>query len=104
MPKIGGADFFLTPVREVVLVPGLLLIFLHSCKIKSGRDLGMRLTSCIDIHSVLEYFPLVFINLSFQNLDHQMCSRSYTTKKVLYRLSCWPQEMVMLPCTRLQNV
>ena len=31
------------PVRDVVLIPGLLPIFLHSCEIKSGRGLGTRL-------------------------------------------------------------
>ena len=31
------------PVHDVVLIPGLLPIFLHSCKIKSGSGLGMRL-------------------------------------------------------------
>ena len=31
------------PVRDVALIPGLLPIFLHSCEIKSGRDLGTRL-------------------------------------------------------------
>ena len=31
-------------VRDVVLIPGLLPIFFHSCKIKSGSGLGMRLT------------------------------------------------------------
>ena len=31
------------PVRNVVLVPGLLPIFLHGCKIKSGSGLGTRL-------------------------------------------------------------
>ena len=31
-------------VRDVVLIPGLLPIFFHSCEIKSGSGLGMRLT------------------------------------------------------------
>ena len=31
------------PVRDVVLLPGLLPVFLHGCKIKSGSGLGMRL-------------------------------------------------------------
>ena len=31
------------PIRDVVLVPGLLPIFLHGCKIKSGSGLGTRL-------------------------------------------------------------
>ena len=31
------------PVREIVLIPGLLPIFLHSCEIKSGSGLGTRL-------------------------------------------------------------
>ena len=31
------------PVRDVVLVAGLLLIFLHGCEIKSGSGLGTRL-------------------------------------------------------------
>ena len=30
-------------VCDVAMIPGLLLIFLHGCKIKSGRGLGMRL-------------------------------------------------------------
>ena len=30
-------------VRDVILIPGFLLIFLHGCKIKSGRGQGMRL-------------------------------------------------------------
>ena len=29
--------------RDVVLIPGLLPIFLHSCEIKYGRGLGTRL-------------------------------------------------------------
>ena len=29
--------------RDVVLIPGLLPIFLHSCEIKSGSGLGTRL-------------------------------------------------------------
>ena len=33
------------PVRDVVLIPGLLLIFLHGCEIRSGRGLGTRLES-----------------------------------------------------------
>ena len=36
------------PVRDVVLVPGLLLIFLHSCEIKSGSGLGTRLPKYSD--------------------------------------------------------
>ena len=31
------------PVNDVVLVPALLSIFLHSCEIKSGSGLGTRL-------------------------------------------------------------
>ena len=31
------------PVREIVLIPGLLPIFLYSCEIKSGSGLGTRL-------------------------------------------------------------
>ena len=31
------------PVRDIVLIPGLLPIFLHGCEIKSGRGLGTRL-------------------------------------------------------------
>ena len=31
------------PIHDVVMVPGLLLTFLHSCEIKSGSGLGMRL-------------------------------------------------------------
>ena len=31
------------PVCDVVLIPGLLLIFLHSCDTKSGSGLGTRL-------------------------------------------------------------
>ena len=31
------------PVRDAVLIPGLLPIFLHGCEIKSGRGLGTRL-------------------------------------------------------------
>ena len=31
------------PVRDVVLVPGLLPVFLHGCEIKSGSGLGTRL-------------------------------------------------------------
>ena len=31
------------PVRDVVMVPGLLPIFLHGCEIKSGSGLGTRL-------------------------------------------------------------
>ena len=31
------------PVRDVVLIPGLLPIFLHGCEIKSGSGLGTRL-------------------------------------------------------------
>ena len=31
------------PVRDVVLIPGLLPIFLHHCEIKSGSGLGTRL-------------------------------------------------------------
>ena len=35
------------PVRDVVLIPGLLPIFLHGCEIKSGSGLGTRLpTHC----------------------------------------------------------
>ena len=33
------------PVRDVVLLPGLLPIFLHGCEIKSGRGLGTRLST-----------------------------------------------------------
>ena len=32
------------PVRDVVLLPGLLPIFLHGCEIKSGSGLGTMLT------------------------------------------------------------
>ena len=32
------------PVHDVLLIPGLLLIFLHGCEIKSGRDLGTRVS------------------------------------------------------------
>ena len=31
------------PVRDIVLIPGLLPIFLHSCEIKSGSGLRTRL-------------------------------------------------------------
>ena len=31
------------PLPDIVLIPGLLLIFLHSCEIKFGRGLGTRL-------------------------------------------------------------
>ena len=31
------------PVRDVVLIPGLLPIFIHGCEIKSGSGLGTRL-------------------------------------------------------------
>ena len=31
------------PVRDIVLIPGLLPIFLHNCEIKSGSGLGTRL-------------------------------------------------------------
>ena len=33
--------------RDIVLIPGLLPIFLHSCEIKSGSSLGTRLTVMI---------------------------------------------------------
>ena len=34
------------PVCDVVLIQGLLLIFLHSCEMKSGSGLGTRLSTC----------------------------------------------------------
>ena len=34
---------FMISGRDIVLVPGLLPIFLHGCKIKSESDLGTRL-------------------------------------------------------------
>ena len=33
------------PVRDVLMIPGLLPIFLHGCEIKSGSGLGTRLLS-----------------------------------------------------------
>ena len=38
----GYSQYKLNP-HYVVMIPGLLPIFLHSCKIKSGSGLGMRL-------------------------------------------------------------
>ena len=38
-------------VREVAKIPGLLLIFLHGCEIKSGSGLGTRLTLLFMRHS-----------------------------------------------------
>ena len=35
------------PISDVVMVQGLLLIFLHSCEIKSGSGLGTRLVAGI---------------------------------------------------------
>ena len=35
------------PVRDIVLIPGLLPIFLHGCEIKSGWGLGTRLRFAI---------------------------------------------------------
>ena len=41
------------PVRDVVLVPGLVPIFLHGCEIKSGSVLGTRLRVSIVDGSVV---------------------------------------------------
>ena len=46
------------PVRDVVLLPGLLPIFLHGCEIKSGRGLGTRLTHTTFLLSLLHPSPL----------------------------------------------
>ena len=49
------------PVRDVVMVPGLLPIFLHGCEIKSGSGLGTRLVAtwlaeyCIQFLTVRVY-------------------------------------------------
>ena len=42
------------PVRDVVMVPGLLSIFLHGCEIKSGSGLGTRL----QLHDLVTYYSI----------------------------------------------
>ena len=45
------------PVCDLILVSGLLPIFLHGCEIKSGSDLGTRLSGRSSVNSGVA-FPL----------------------------------------------
>ena len=47
------------PVRDVVLIPGLLPIFLHGSEIKSGRDLGTRLKARYAKNSLFLYNNII---------------------------------------------
>ena len=47
------------PVRDVVLITGLLLIFLHSCEIKPGSGLGTRLPQNTVLFAVHIFATLV---------------------------------------------
>ena len=49
--RTNGVHNFPFPVHDVIMIIGLLPIFLHNCKIKSGSDLGMRLL--LDVKGVV---------------------------------------------------
>ena len=49
-------------VRNVAVISGVLPIFLHSCEMKSGSGLGMRLLYQEDVHVTLPNIVLWFFN------------------------------------------
>ena len=59
------------PVCDVVLVPGLLPIFLHSCEIKSGNGLGMKLCKpCSRMKWHLKLIKTVYVGTDCEHLSH----------------------------------
>ena len=61
------------PVNDVVMVPGLLSIFLHSCKIKSGRnEANLLYFKCLFMHLLINTWPyqsIIATSESNKNMD-----------------------------------